>query len=162
MNITKNNQVEDLKTYSVARTINWRETFEVEVQAKNEEEATEKAKEDLIEQIDSRGVESIVAERLYGHAPEEIFDMSNKAYIVSVDLPDSLYLKVVAQTDVEAEQLVERHGVDDYVDPSEFYIQERPHLVVDDEELSEFDMTIKGVVGQSNYSEYTSGIEGVA
>ena len=40
MNITKNNQVEDLKTYSVARTINWRETFEVEVQAKNEEEAT--------------------------------------------------------------------------------------------------------------------------
>jgi len=127
MNI-KNNQVEDLKTYRVVRTINWRENFSEEVQAKSEEEASTKAKILFLKELEEW---VMTPQQMYDMTTEEVVevDTSLKVYDVEVDLPD-LHLAVVARSEDEAIEIAQNEG-NQWIDKSEYYCQNGAKLVCD-------------------------------
>lgn len=146
MSNQNNNQVEDLKTYKVVRTINWREDFSEEVQAKNEEEASTKAKILFLKELEEW---VMTPQQMYDMTTEEVEDLdtSLKTYIVEVAYPDYLYLKVVATSEKEAFELVE-HSSDMNQVPETF-----------DQEIKEIGVASPGTeVGVIKSSIYTSDL----
>ena len=63
-------------------------------------------------------------------------------------MPDTVHLKVVANSADEADELVYAQGVRNYVDTSDFSIGSPTHLI-DEEPSDEFE----GIVGIARYDE---------
>lgn len=122
MSNQNNNQVEDLKTYKVSRPFIFRDTFEVEVQARDEEDASNQA-----DTLHKKWVsETMTPTYLINNSrgDEEVQEVNTDLKFFSVCLYRSdVYLKVVASSQEEAEDLAIKEG-SEWMD-TDFYSDER-------------------------------------